>query len=203
MNDAELDRMVDGELSPRQQRELLGRLEDEPGGWRRLALAFVEARAWRTELAGLAQATGHLVNGPRPSADPARGLTWRRMLTIAAGLAIAFGLGFLFRHPPARTLDQNPIAAPPTPPAIERELVRMVGDGTVDLPVVEATQVSPDWVRSRPSLVPPSVRHELESSGHRIEQRRVFLPLILENGQPAVVPIDEAEVQFVGERFVQ
>jgi hypothetical protein len=203
MNDAVLDRMVDGDLSPREQRELLSQLDDESGGWRRLALAFVEAQAWRNELGAMTDASRQ----PSRTLVQSGGSTpvlWRRIFAIAASVALAFGLGFMARGPRHQSPDQGLMATMPlAPPAVERELVGFPDGQTVDLPIVEATQVSPDWVRSRPNLVPLPVRRELERSGHRIEQRRVFLPLILDDGQPAVVPIDEAEVQFIGERVVQ
>jgi hypothetical protein len=46
---AEIDHMVDGELSEEQQRSLLQRLEDSPAGWRELALAYVEASVWKDQ----------------------------------------------------------------------------------------------------------------------------------------------------------
>lgn len=46
---AELDRMVDGELSKEEQRALLQRLEETPTGWRELALAYVEASVWKDQ----------------------------------------------------------------------------------------------------------------------------------------------------------
>src|SRR5438876_11522290 len=46
-----LDRLVDGELPERERRELLLRIEKEPDGWRRCALAFLEAQIWRQALA--------------------------------------------------------------------------------------------------------------------------------------------------------
>jgi hypothetical protein len=223
MNDGSLDRLVDGELSLHEQRELLGQLDDEPNGWRRLALAFIEAQAWRNEFPALAESNSQPASrrdsqasrrvhsgGPRALAAPRS-----RLIAIAAGLALAFGLGLIVRGPATGRVPAGGVVTPQPSPSqlspsqlspsrpLERELVSF-GDGqTVDLPIVEAAQVSPDWVRSRPNLVPPPVRHELELSGHRIEQRRVFLPLVLENGQPAIVPIDEAEVQYVGERIIQ
>lgn len=49
-----LDRLVDGELSSDERRALLRRLEEEPEGWRRCALAFLEAQALRESLGSLA-----------------------------------------------------------------------------------------------------------------------------------------------------
>jgi len=44
IDDAQLDLLVDGELSDAQRRDVLSRLDAEPGGWRRCALAFSKRR---------------------------------------------------------------------------------------------------------------------------------------------------------------
>ena len=49
-DDTSFDRLVDDELSEEERRELLGQLDDEPSGWRRCALAFLEAQCWRRAL---------------------------------------------------------------------------------------------------------------------------------------------------------
>lgn len=49
-----LDRLIDGEITPVQTRELLARLDHEPDGWRRLALGFLEAQVLRRELGEIA-----------------------------------------------------------------------------------------------------------------------------------------------------
>ena len=49
-DDTRFDRLVDEELSEEERRELLGQLDDEPGGWRRCAIAFLEAQCWRQAL---------------------------------------------------------------------------------------------------------------------------------------------------------
>jgi hypothetical protein len=49
-DDARFDRLVDDELCEEERRELLGRLESEPGGWRRCAMAFLEAQCWQQSL---------------------------------------------------------------------------------------------------------------------------------------------------------
>ena len=50
-----LDRLVDGQLSPSESRELLARLDDLADGWRSCALAFLEDRALRSDLQALIQ----------------------------------------------------------------------------------------------------------------------------------------------------
>lgn len=47
------DRLVDGELPEDARREFLSRLDSMTDGWRRLALTFLEAQAWRQSLGEL------------------------------------------------------------------------------------------------------------------------------------------------------
>lgn len=56
LTDADLDRLVDNELSPEERRQLLQRLNVEPEGWRRCALSFLEAQAWSDALRGTPRA---------------------------------------------------------------------------------------------------------------------------------------------------
>src|SRR5262245_24846451 len=94
-----LDRLVDGELGPDQRRELLASLDDEPGAWRRCALAFLEAQTWRLQLSQVAaaplvaQASGRSMRKAEGLKSP-RFLSW--CLAVAASLFLAFGLGTRF-----------------------------------------------------------------------------------------------------------
>ena len=54
----QVDLLVDGELSEADRRALLLQLEHEPDGWRRCALAFLEAQCWKTELGQIAPCGG-------------------------------------------------------------------------------------------------------------------------------------------------
>jgi hypothetical protein len=56
--DVWLDRLVDGEVADPQRQALLSRLEQSPGGWRRCALAFLEAQAWREAMSPAAASAG-------------------------------------------------------------------------------------------------------------------------------------------------
>ena len=52
-DDIRFDRLVDGELIAAERRQLLASLDDEPGAWRRCAMAFLEAQAWRQSMHGI------------------------------------------------------------------------------------------------------------------------------------------------------
>jgi len=49
LSDARLDRLVDGEVSAEEYREILAALERHPDQWRRCAHAFLQAQAWQRD----------------------------------------------------------------------------------------------------------------------------------------------------------
>jgi hypothetical protein len=92
---------VDGDLPPGERHRLLAALADEPGGWQRCALAFLEAQSWRRACRELVAEPG---NGSRdPEVSPARprsrhffqrrGDLVRLSASIAAG-AVVLGVVF-------------------------------------------------------------------------------------------------------------
>src|SRR5262245_61197611 len=93
-----LDRLVDGELDDHERRELLLRLEQFPGGWRRCALAFLEAQVWRSE--SKAMVLGRPTNAPVQRAAAVRRAwnapVWLSMVT-AACLLLFFGTWLIIR----------------------------------------------------------------------------------------------------------
>lgn len=70
-----LDKLVDGELTETDRKVLLSALDDEPGAWRRCALAFLEAQTWRGDftqlLAGSALSSIEKAVGLKSSDSPA------------------------------------------------------------------------------------------------------------------------------------
>ena len=114
-DDRQIDRLVDGELAESEVRELLSRLDGDPHGWRRCAVAFLEAQAWRRELrlaadepaAGVMTTPGmagrHTLGGRRASG-------MQKIAIVAVGLLIAFGTGWFMRGPnpgSGESLSQN------------------------------------------------------------------------------------------------
>ncbi len=52
LTDAQLDRLVDGEVSPAEYRDIVSALERHPDCWRRVAERFLESQALQRDLAG-------------------------------------------------------------------------------------------------------------------------------------------------------
>jgi hypothetical protein len=113
-DDGVINRIVDGELTPSELRTAVLQLDDVPDGWKRCALAFLEARCLREAFRAIGEPVERQVERPsftRPAAAlPAkrRPRLWLNR-AIAAGIAAAaFGLGWLTHgvHSSHRT-DRN------------------------------------------------------------------------------------------------
>jgi hypothetical protein len=68
----------------------------------------------------------------------------------------------------------------------------------VDVPLIRAADVNPDWLSSLPSAIPHELVQALRGTGHQVEQQRSFVPLRLPDGRRVVLPVDEISVDFVG-----
>ena len=107
-NDRRLDLLVDGELDENDRRELLRGLDREPDGWRRCAMAFLEAQTWK-------QALGAIVPPRRTSRRRAPAPRSRPIGSGALEIALADG-GQLPRRPGggnARPRRLQPSGRPP------------------------------------------------------------------------------------------
>jgi hypothetical protein len=202
----DLDRLVDGELSGDQRRSLLTSLDDIPNGWRRCALAFLEAQTWREAAADSFSPPATSLARPVTSTRP----TWHRSLltwlAMAASFLLAFALGLALREWPARFFlpagSNNQIAsqgnasrlpneASPAPTTLEGESNERVE--TVWLPLAEEEDFSDNS--------PTQLARKLEALGHQVQRRQELWPIELGQGQRWVLPIDRLDVRYVGDEY--
>ncbi len=96
------DMLVDDELGETERRELLTGLDDKPGGWRRCALAFLEAQSWKKELGAFLlepadrKLAGQLPAKPYTKMPARRSRLGRHVATwsaVAASFLLAMFLG--------------------------------------------------------------------------------------------------------------
>jgi len=216
IEDRQFDLLVDGELSAAQRRELLARLDAEPGGWRRCALAFLESQAWREDLGAAVRPASVPAEMPTPAVSRRRGTPrWVAVSAVAASFLMAFTLGMVVR-PAWRGAGPrlNQVASQPTETrhpgdgalrgslgdaAAPWRMVTLTGPDAsaepIQLPAMERNRIDDAWLGSLPAAVPPDVLRALERTGHSVRQSRRLMPVPLEDGRRLVVPVDQVEVQ--------
>jgi hypothetical protein len=118
LSDIDLDRIVDGGLSPAELGKALDRLAIEPDGWKRCALAFLEAQGWRESFREMGSPPPTAMDAPPRSRAPSprrssrRPLVWRRAAMAASIAALSFALGW-HAHP-----ERSPRRGPGASPAL-------------------------------------------------------------------------------------
>ncbi len=182
----QIDLLVDGELGENDRRALLRQLEDEPNGWRRCALAFLESQAWHETLIpsnvmNLAQATD---SQPRLPAS-----RWRRvgrLAGLAAALALTFASGWAWRG--------NAVLIPPVTQIVEKaELTQLESVGATqtamnDLPVPDASSPLVG------ELVPFD---QWRKYGFEAQTQTRMAALKLKDGRQVEVPVQEVMLRYV------
>jgi hypothetical protein len=222
-DDLRFDRLVDGELGEEKRRELLAGLDNEPGGWRRCALAFLEAQCWKQTVRQTLQDGTRSV--PATMADGTRRAptTMRTLLAMAASFLLALGVVSWVQR--AR-VGQSPLAGVGNEVAATNNkfqpaatwvsqggprttirssnpwrVVTVSNDqkpgASFDLPAVERDNVDEQWLRSLPAAVPDNVLQALIRSGYQVQQRRELVPVPLRDGRRLVMPVDRVEVHYV------
>ena len=210
-----LDRLVDGELDEAERRALLLRLDQAPQGWRRCALAFLEAQSWRSE-------TRAIVAEPPPIAtaneiEPAK--SSRFALGPVAWIPLAMAAGFVLTFVLLRDREGRNMATHSLPPAANIQIasdpptpenLRLVVNGgagrdedVVEVPLVGAQQMNEALFGNLPQSLPPEVVQMLEQSGHQVVRERRLVPVQLQDGRRVVVPMDQDEIHPVSSRGFQ
>lgn len=219
-----LDKLVDGELDDAQRRKLLTELDAQPDGWRRCALAFLEAQAWKATLGALAAASRQDA-APRPKRSTSwRFVPWGSVLAAAASFLIAFGLGTVWRGQAVRpaleqiadstpAMPKSPSTAPSASPVKPLEgpqwgtmtlAVDPDSDGkpeSLELPVVRGPGINEQWVHDQPTAISREFLRTLRSMGREVQHQRQYYPFELPDGSRVLVPVDEVDVRAGERRF--
>jgi anti-sigma factor RsiW len=198
-DDRLIDRLVDGELSEAERRALLLRLETNPDGWRRCALAFLEAQTWREAFGPLAASapSAARILPTAPNRQSRKRSAWRpaaRLTGLAAGLAASFALGWAWRGPPVEPAPHAPgaqgVASAPAAPSPQPQ----------PAPIDPATR---EPRPSRPAEQPASIEtvvKRLEQQGYHAETQKRLVSMQLKDGRKIDVPVREFRLRYVGGR---
>jgi len=225
-NDEDLfDVLVDGELTEQQRRSLLAGLDDVPGGWRRCAMAFLEAQCWREEFGSLARRATPPAAAPRRPGRVGSKMRLGNLLAMAACFLIALGLGLMLHDTwfpagadapglsaVATGGREQPAAEPygpqggrrPAASASPWKMVTIPGpEGPIRFPAIEREQIDEQWLRGSPTAFPGEILQALKRAGREVRQSRQLFPIPMDDGRRLVVPVDELEVRYVGNRVYQ
>lgn len=210
--DSQLDRLVDGELPADEYRLLLSTLDAQPQGWRRCALAFLEAQALGGELRELREEALAPKPVTRATAAAPRVQPWVTVLAMAASFLLALPLGpYLLPgpEPSAPNVAHAPPAIPKTEEVTPMEPpsplgnVRLVTDGgPVDVPYYNMQDGAHLLLDDEGALSEAMIR-SLERAGHRVERSPSIMPVDLDNGARVYLPVDNYRITPVGNRPIQ
>jgi hypothetical protein len=213
-----LDRLIDGELSGTERRHLLESFDKRPEGWRRCALAFLEAQSWREEMGQGARGLVSEASEPKSPASsvaPNRKSNWpaaAKWLAMAASLLLAFGLGAMQNIPMVPlggpiAISNNHVpsmsrpAVPPSPNSTKPSdaVTFFVKDDSgrmqpVRVPLVDANTLDKELGMKFQTGVPDDVRNQLQDNGYTVNSKRQYAPLWLENGRPMILPVEDTNI---------
>jgi hypothetical protein len=227
-----LDRLVDGELSEGERRELLARLDRVAGGWRACAISFLEAQCLEEafgEMPGPSAAGLEPVVPPETAAQRS-GLWPKRIqtaLAMAASFLVTLGIGWwagglrfesgtgaldvrpsdglamdAIRAPGKSALRPNAAAnsseTPNRSPTMVVALPSGVAGQEIRVPVVEGDEHDHSLMFPDTAAFPARFRDALERAGYQVRQSRELLPIPVQGGRHAIVPVDQLDVHYVG-----
>jgi hypothetical protein len=229
VNQQQLDRLAAGDVDADEAREIVGGLDHLPDGWKRCALALLEAQSWRRTFHGLVADSNshHVYVAPQdPDKRSARSRVFR-LAAIAALVAVALLGGIsLGRHsvplspiavePQATGNDADSVVADHVPQTSAKQVSgvdetqnekRLVGLLRIEdhsgapcvVPVVLDTNHQGVFSH-QPPLLSEYEQHLLATDGWQVQQDRKLLTVQLTDGGKLTIPVDEIKYRPIGRR---
>lgn len=212
--EVQLDRLVDGELDNVEYRALLSSLETEPDGWRRCAMAFLEAQALRGELRIVrdeccAPPAKPAITPVAKQVTPAHWRRWAMPLSVAASFLLALPLGAWLFQPPNDSPSVVTAKYPDVSPVVDRQTPQPLGNlrlsteqGNIDVPYYNLKDGAP-YLTQEPAAIPPSLVSKLREQGHCVEHSSGVVPIEMEDGAQVWVPVEDYRITPVSRRPIQ
>jgi hypothetical protein len=223
-----LDILVDGELTEVERRDLLRRLDRTPDGWRACALAFLEAQCFRESFGKIdvQPVSPSKVLVPRGVQRIRWAGRVGTLVAMAASFLTAVGLGWwaggLQRSggptrlapnsaadllassqgtpvpSPSPSADPQSVAPPRPEPMMTLALPGWGEGGPIQLPVVERDQADPSFLYPDSHAFPAQLREALRRAGYRVRQSHDLVPVPVQDGRHAILPVDQLDIHYVG-----
>lgn len=219
-DDVLLDRLVDGELSADERRRLLASLDDRPDGWRRCALAFLDAQSWRGEMRRIVreQVTTATTTTLPPNRNASQSIQHSGLwLSSAAAVLVAFGMGWGASRNWNAGAGSGAQLANSTAPVESQRIAPTLGDQRlapdadavtlvvqdrsgaprrVQVPLVDGSQLGEQFANA-PQWAADGMRQRLAEQGLDLQAKRRYAPLFFEQQDrivPMIVPVDDAVI---------
>lgn len=180
-----LDRLVDGELREEEYRKVLRDLESQPDGWRRCALAFLEAQAWGREFRSLRNESQVKDVKPAEPSQQRRG-SWFYLGAMAVACAASFMLAFGVAM---RLQDSASDLASPHDLAAESADSIDTSDGSIQF-ASESKSATPSEAGNSPQHLPLG-RYQLVLDGGAGTPQAVEMPVFAADDPRANLLLDE------------
>jgi len=83
-------------------------------------------------------------------------------------------------------------------PTMTLALPGWAGEGPVHLPVVEREELDPSLLYPDAQAFPAAIREALRAAGYQVRQSRNLVPVRIQDGRHAVLPVDQVDIHYVG-----
>ncbi len=194
--DGQIDKLVDGELPDADRRALIHRLETEPDGWRRCALAFLEAQSWRE---ALIPATAADPNLPPAQMIPSRRASYRwreaaRLTALAASVLLTFAVGWVLHGTPGPSSTEH---------AVARLDQQRSSQNVEQLPSEPNRSTKDDLLTASAAnqlAELTSAVKQWDRRGYQAETQTRLATVKLKDGRKVEIPVQEVRLRFVGNR---
>ncbi len=151
--------------------------------------------------------------------QPEHAAHWKHWLAVAASFIVALALGVAL--PQLRKFGERPqVSAPPAdiqqrpddPPGPYDLQPREVGSARLvlsepggqsqagELPIYEYAGDPRAWLGQQESALPLSLVSALVRRGHRVQRQQQYVPVDLEDGRRAVIPVEAIQITPVNRR---
>lgn len=217
MDPLKIQRLVDGELSRVETRNLLKLAQDDWQAWQEIAAAFIEDRVWQTEFQANSQDDwgGNPPKETAPAPLPGQvsgsatsfGHSTTRWLSIAASVLIALAAGFYLgqlsgtaRVSPAGVADAAPAMPDSTGAKNDLSVVNYRPDYhmqlqddkgnlmNTEIPLYDAETALQAGYDMRPGRLSDEARQMYVDSGFQVKQDIEYMSGRLQDGRTFVVP---------------
>ncbi len=92
----------------------------------------------------------------------------------------------------------QPVLASDVPATMTLALPGWSGDGPIQLPVVEREEPDPALLYPDGQTFPAAIREALRAAGYQVRQSRNLVPVRVEDGRHAILPVDQVDIHYVG-----